>query len=94
MKKNIIPSPNAPGGTVIVKGSETVRGQSKIMVDFINRYHKTDYCDWNDMAVLTRFKIQLVEVKRTLDAANIPSSSLPNIKLYSTFFLLLLKILS
>ena len=83
-KKNIIPAPNAPGGTVFVKGSETVRGQSKEMVDFIKRYHKTDYCDWNDMAVLTRFKIQLIEVKRALDAEQIPSSNLPNIKLYST----------
>jgi hypothetical protein len=60
-KKNIFPSPNAPGGTVLVKGSESVTEQSKVMIDFIKRYHKTDYCDWNDMAVLTRFKIQLFD---------------------------------
>ena len=83
-KKNIFPSPHAPGGTVLVKGSESVTEQSKVIIDFIKRYHKTDYCDWNDMAVLTRFKIQLFEVKRALDTENIPSSSLPKIKLYST----------
>ena len=81
--KIINPSPLAPDGYVIVRGFESLKEQSQLLVSFLQSQHKPDSCDWIDMAVLTRTKVQLIEVARSLDQANIPRSSLPKIPLFS-----------
>lgn len=82
--KTIKPSPHAPGGDVIVQGIDNIKGQSQRMVEFLKAYYKPDVCDWIDMAVLSRTKVQLIEVARALDEAGIPRSSLPKIPLFSS----------
>jgi DNA helicase II / ATP-dependent DNA helicase PcrA len=82
--KMIKPSPSAPDGDVAVYGLDNIKSQSQKMVAFLKDHHKPDVCDWIDMAVLTRTKVQLVEVARALDDANIPRSSLPDIPLFSS----------
>jgi DNA helicase II / ATP-dependent DNA helicase PcrA len=82
--KTIRPSPNAPKGDVVVQGYDSIKSQSQRMVAFLKDHYKSDVCDWIDMAVLSRTKVQLVEVARALDEAKIPRSILPNIPLFSS----------
>ena len=82
--KTIKPSPHAPEGDVIVQGIDSIKGQSQRMVEFLKANYKPDVCDWIDMAVLSRTKVQLIEVARALDEAEIPRSILPNIPLFSS----------
>jgi DNA helicase-2/ATP-dependent DNA helicase PcrA len=82
--KKIKPSPHAPEGDVIVQGFDSIRGQSQRLVAFLRDHHRLDVCDWIDMAVLTRTRVQLVEVARALDEAKIPRSSLPKMPLFSS----------
>ena len=82
--KTIKPSPHAPEGDVVVQGCDGIKSQSQRMVAFLKDHYKPDVCDWIDMAVLSRTKVQLVEVARALDEAEIPRSSLPNIPLFSS----------
>lgn len=82
--KKIKPSPHAPEGDVVVQGVDSIKGQSQYMVEFLKAQYKPDVCDWIDMAVLSRTKVQLIEVARALDEAEIPRSSLPKIPLFSS----------
>jgi DNA helicase II / ATP-dependent DNA helicase PcrA len=82
--KTIKPSPNAPEGDVFVRGLDSIKSQGQQMVLFLRDHHKPDVCDWIDMAVLSRTRVQLVEVARALDEANIPRSNLPKIPLFSS----------
>ena len=82
--KTINPSPHAPEGDVVVKGVDSIKSQSQQMVEFLKTHHKPDVCDWIDMAVLSRTKVQLIEVARALDEAEIPRSSLPKTPLFSS----------
>ncbi len=82
--KKIKPSPNSPEGHVVVNGEESIKSQSERMVEFLKAQHKPDICDWIDMAVLSRNRVQLIEVARSLDQAGIPRSSLPQTPLFSS----------
>lgn len=82
--KTINPSPLAPEGHIVVRGFGSLKEQSQFLVSFLAGQHKPDACDWIDMAVLTRTKVQLIEVARALDQANVPRSSLPGIPLFSS----------
>lgn len=82
--KVIKPSPRAPEGAVTVEGADSLKAQGQIMVNFLKIRHRPGACDWKDMAVLSRTKVQLIEVARALDSASVPRSSLPRIPLFSS----------
>lgn len=82
--KTINPSPHAPKGDVVVQAADSIKSQSQHMVTFLKAHYKPDVCDWIDMAVLSRTKVQLIEVARALDEADIPRSILPNVALFSS----------
>ena len=83
-KKKIISSKNATNGVVQVKGFNSLRNQSNYIVNFINKQKKDFNLDWHNIAVLSRYKIQLIEVIRALEQAKIPCSNLPGIKIFSS----------
>ena len=81
--KKIAPAAEAEEGHITLHGCDNIKEQTQILVDFLLDQSKAG-CNWNEIAVLVRTNIQLIEVANALDQADIPRSPLRKVPLFST----------
>ena len=82
--KNIKPAENAPEGHISMASAEGAIPLGDDVVNFLRNQRNKSGRTWREMAVLTRTNVQLLFAAVALDRADIPRSTLPRVRLYST----------
>lgn len=81
--KTIVASSTAPSGTLAVTAAAGFDSLGQELVRFIQTSRSEMRARWNDVAILTRTKIQLLQAAVALDRAKIPRGPLPSLRLYA-----------
>jgi DNA helicase-2/ATP-dependent DNA helicase PcrA len=74
---------DAPDGAVVLCAATDWRQRASALAGFLADSRTLHACAWSDLAVLSRYRAQLAPVAVALDAAGVPHTPLPGIRLFT-----------